>query len=228
MGKAMDTAMTRIMLVDDHALFRKGLRSLLESHEGFSVVAEADDADAAVEAYRRCRPDVVLMDYSLPGESGLEAMRRILEEDGAAKVVMLSAFDFEAQVAECLRAGARGYMSKDSDPGVVFRGIKSVRQGGVALDASYLAALVSDAPADQDGQDGQKVQGTETLTAREREVAALVARGLTNREAAEKLGVSPATVKAHVANILAKLGLHGRTELASWAFANGVADAGRT
>ena len=210
--------MTRIQLVDDHALFRKGMRSLLESHEGIEVVAEASDARTAVEQYASIHPDVVLMDYGLPYEDGLSALRSILALDPEARVVMLSAFDFETQVVDCLRAGARGYLSKDLDPDDVFRGIESVASGGVALTASYLAALVT-------GDDTvSRPKEDDPLTSREREVASLVARGLTNREIAERLTLSPSTVKAHVANILAKLGLRGRTELTSWAFVHGIAE----
>ncbi len=214
--------MTKIMLVDDHALFRKGLRSLIETAPGLSVVAEATDVSGATEAYAQSKPDVVLLDMKLPDGDGLEALKLILSFDHRAKIVMLSAFDFEEQVIACMRAGARGYLSKNLDPDELFRSIETVRSGGVALGATHLTSLLSSNPSP-----GAPKEREHPLTAREYEVAALVAQGKTNREIAGVLLVSPLTVKAHLANILSKLGLRGRVELASWFVARSQLDEAR-
>ena len=204
--------MIRVMLVDDHALFRKGLRSLIETAPGIEVCAETPNVASTVATYRTARPDIVLMDMKLPDGEGLDALNSILLDDPAAKVVMLSAFDFADQVAACMRAGARGYLSKDLDPEELFRSIDTVHAGGVALDASRMTALLSSPRVDRKAEE-------EPLTPRESEVADLVAKGKTNRQIAETLCVSPLTVKAHMASILSKLGLHGRVELAAWVLA---------
>ncbi len=185
--------MTEVMLVDDHALFRKGLRSLIETAPGLSVVAEATDAASAVPTYIETMPDVVLLDMKFPDGDGLDVLRRMLAADPGAKVIMLSAFDFEEQVTACMKAGARGYLSKDLNPDELFRSIETVQAGGIALGASHLSSLLS-------STQGSAHKNRECpLTAREYEVAALVAQGMTNREIAATLFLSPLTIKAHLA-----------------------------
>lgn len=201
--------MIRIMLVDDHALFRKGLCSLIETMPSMKVVGEAASVSETASVFGDARPDIVLMDMKLPDGDGLEAMRTIFTVDPSAKIVMLSAFDFSDQVALCMKAGARGYLSKDLDPQELFRAIETVAAGGVAYGAAQLSAIFAEQPTTIQSRD-------DLLTSRELEVAELAARGRTNREIADTLCVSPLTVKAHLANIFSKLGIHGRVELAAW------------
>lgn len=201
--------MIRIMLVDDHALFRKGLCSLIETMPSMKVVGEAASVSETASVFGDARPDIVLMDMKLPDGDGLAAMRMIFTVDPSAIIVMLSAFDFSDQVALCIKAGARGYLSKDLDPQELFRAIETVAAGGVAYGAAQLSAIFAEQPTTIQSRD-------DLLTSRELEVAELAARGRTNREIADALCVSPLTVKAHLANIFSKLGIHGRVELAAW------------
>ena len=189
----------------------------MEQHAETTVVAEAGSGEKAVPLYAAVRPDIVLMDMRLPGEDGVKTLRRLLELDPGARVVMLSAFDFDAQVVESMRAGARGFLSKDLDPDELFRGIDAVQHGGTALSPYYLAKVMNAAPAEAS-------RDAECLSPREVEVLSLVAKGCTNRQIAETLVISPSTVKAHLGHIMGKLGFHNRVELASYAVTNGLAE----
>lgn len=214
--------MITLMLVDDHTLFRKGLRALIDQNADMEVVAEAESGEEAVEAFKATHPDITLMDMRLPGMDGIQTMECLLEIDARTKVIMLSAFDFDTQVLDSIKRGAAGYLVKNLDPEELFRSINAVYLNGLGISKFHLEKLVNAARQEA----GQKEAQAETdanpesshgLSAREIEVLKLVADGMTNREIADSLCIAQNTVKAHISNIMGKLGLHKRVELATYA-----------
>ena len=203
--------MIKIMLVDDHMLFRKGLRSLLEVRPGFTVVAETGDGESAAELYERHLPDVVLMDVQLPGLDGIHATRLIVQAHPDAHVIILSATDFDDQVQRGIQAGAIGYLAKNLDPEELFRTIELAASGQACLSRERLEQVMGARTRVPAGTTGQ-------LSQRENQVLSLVARGCTNREIADELCISLNTVKTHVSNIMDKLGVRNRVELAAYEF----------
>ncbi len=205
----------RILLADDHPVVRKGIRAMLESEEGMEVVGECADGGQAVRQYAALRPDVTLMDLVMPQMDGIEAIRRILEVDPSARILVLTSFSTDDKVFAALHAGAAGYLLKDSDPDDLLRAIRQVYRGESSLHPAVARKLLSEMtqprpPAESD-----------PLTEREKEVLALVAQGLSNQEIAEKMVVSKATVHSHVSRILAKLQLDSRTQAALYAIQKG-------
>ena len=198
----------RILIVDDHALAREGLKAVLSS-SGFSVVGEAADGPAAIALTQTLRPDV-MMDVRLKGEmDGLEATRRIAALGLPTRVLMLTLHDLPAYVREALTAGAAGYVLKDTAIDDLQAAIVRVAQGQTALPLNLVsAALRAPEPAERDPA------ALSSLTAREREIVGLIAEGMTNKEIGRHLGISPATVKAHVERLIAKLGVTDRTQAA--------------
>ncbi|MFD7923215.1 response regulator [Streptomyces sp. NPDC059740] len=207
-----------MLLVDDHQVVRRGLRTFLEVQDDIEVVGEAADGESGVAAAERLRPDVVLMDVRMPGMDGVEALRRMRELANPARVIVVTSFTERRTVVPALRAGAAGYLHKDVDPDALGDAIRSVHAGHVLLAQDVAAALLSQ----EDGPSGQG-RGP-SLTEREREVLALVAEGRSNREIARALVLSEKTVKTHVSNILMKLDLADRTQAALWAVRNGAGD----
>lgn len=199
----------RILIVDDHALAREGLKAVLTS-SGFSVVGEAADGPAAIALTEALRPDVVLMDVRLKGDmDGLEATRRIAALGLAARVLMLTLHDLPAYVREALAAGAAGYVLKDTAIEDLQAAIVRVAQGQTALPLDLVsAAMRAPEPVERDPT------ALSSLTGREREIVHLIAEGMTNKEIGRSLGISPATVKAHVERLIAKLGVTDRTQAA--------------
>ncbi|MQS08229.1 response regulator [Streptomyces alkaliphilus] len=211
-----DAAPIRVLVVDDHRVVRRGLRTFLEIQEDIEVVGEAADGAEAVERARELRPDVVLLDLRMPGTDGLEALRS-LGAGSDTRVLVITSFTERRSVVPALRAGAGGYLHKDIDPDALAAAIRSVHAGHVLLEPEIARALLSN---DTDGRSGR----SGTLTEREREVLALIARGRANREIARALVLSEKTVKTHVSNILMKLELADRTQAALWAVRNGLAE----
>ncbi|GHB29298.1 DNA-binding response regulator [Streptomyces xanthochromogenes] len=207
----------RVLLVDDHQVVRRGLRTFLEVQDDIEVVGEASDGAEGVARAQELKPDVVLMDVKMPGMDGIEALRKLRELANPAKVLVVTSFTEQRTVVPALRAGASGYVYKDVDPDALAGAIRSVHAGHVLLQPEVAGALLS-----QDEGYGGTGRGT-TLTEREKEVLALIADGRSNREIARHLVLSEKTVKTHVSNILMKLDLADRTQAALWAVRHGVA-----
>ncbi|WP_254812859.1 response regulator [Streptomyces cavourensis] len=207
----------RVLLVDDHQVVRRGLRTFLEIQEDIEVVGEASDGAQGVARTEELRPDVVLMDIKMPGTDGIEALRRLRELDNPAKILIVTSFTEQRTVVPALRAGASGYVYKDVDPDALAGAIRSVHAGHVLLQPEVAGALLA-----QDDAGSGTGRGS-TLTEREREVLGLIADGRSNREIARALVLSEKTVKTHVSNILMKLDLADRTQAALWAVRNGAA-----
>lgn len=213
-----------VLLVDDHAIVRTGLRAYLDTEPGIEVVGEAsggDEALARVNALVRegRAVDVVLMDLQMPGMDGVETTRRLKGAWPQIDVIAVTSFIEEARIRSALQAGATGYLLKDADASDVVDAIRAAMAGEVRLDPAAAAALAAAirAPAAD--------AATASLTPRERDVVVLVARGATNREIGKQLGVAERTARTHVSNILAKLGLASRTQAAMWAVREGLVDA---
>ena len=209
----------RILVVDDHAVVRRGVRSLLESHEGWEVCGEAATGREAVEQSRRLRPDVVVMDLSLPELNGLDATRQILKDAPDTEVLVLTMHHSEELARDVLKAGARGYVLKaDADENLLIA-IDRLRRH-----KPYLTGTVTEFVLDDYVRRGDVApdDALVVVTAREREVIQLVAEGQSNKEAASTLGISVKTVEAHRANIMKKLRLHTVSDLVRYAIRNKI------
>lgn len=209
----------RVLLVDDHAILREGLKALLHLSEDIEVVAEASDGRQAIASVREYSPDVVVMDMAMPGMDGLEATRHIIKERPQTKILVLSQHDNERYVLPILQAGAMGYVLKRSFADELVTAIRTVHRGESfvppALTKMVLANLREQARAVQpDSED--------VLTERETEVLKLVAEGRSSQEIADLLGLSKKTVMCHRANLMAKLGIHNRTELIKYALSQKI------
>ncbi|NHC44545.1 response regulator [Motilibacter aurantiacus] len=205
--------MIRVLLADDHALVRAGLQQLLAAVPDVEVVGAASDGDEAVTMAAALQPDVVLMDLSMPRVDGVEATRRILAQRPDAQVVVLTSFVERERVVGALDAGAVGYLLKDGDPQDVVRGLAAVARGESPLDPKAARALLTT----------RTTRPTVEMTEREREVLSLLAAGLANKQIGRKLGITEATVKAHLTRVYAAIGVMDRTSAAVWAHRNGVA-----
>lgn len=205
----------RVLLVDDHQVVRRGLRTFLEVQDDIEVVGEASDGSEGVARAEELAPDVVLMDVKMPGMDGVEALRKLRELSNPTRVLIVTSFTEQRTVVPALRAGAAGYVYKDVDPDALAGAIRSVHAGHVLLQPEVAGALLS-----QEDSGGQGRTGA--LTEREREVLGLIADGCSNREIARALILSEKTVKTHVSNILMKLDLADRTQAALWAVRHGL------
>ena len=212
--------MIRVALVDDQALFRAGIRMLVDSQPDLEVVAEAGDGAEGVRVIRATRPDVVLMDIRMPVMDGLAATAQLLADPDPPRVVMLTTFDLDEAAARAIRQGASGFLLKDADPELLLAAIRTVHAGSAVIAASathdLFAHFVAPTPAPVPA-------AYRELTEREREIFALAARGLSNAEIAAREYLSEATVKTHISRILAKLALRDRVQLVVFAFEHGLA-----
>ena len=211
--------MIRVVLVDDQALFRAGIRMLVASQPDLEVVGEAGDGKEALDVVRMTRPDVVLMDIRMPVMDGLTATAEILARPEPPRIVMLTTFDLDEAAARDIRQGASGFLLKDADPEFLLAAIRTVHSGSSVIAASATRDLFehfAEAPKPVPAQ-------YTDLTDREREIFALAARGLSNSEIAAREYLSEATVKTHISRILSKLALRDRVQLVVFAFEHGLA-----
>jgi DNA-binding NarL/FixJ family response regulator len=219
----------RVLLADDQPLVRAGLRMLLSTVPDIEVVGEATDGEAAVRLARELTADVVLMDIRMHGIDGLEATRRISADEDLAgvRVVILTTFDIDDYVFEALQAGASGFLLKDAEPEELIRAVRVAAAGDALLSPGVTRRLIADY-ARRPRPRRISSSALETLTEREREVMALVARGLSNEEIARSLVLSPLTAKTHVSRILAKLGARDRGQLVMLAYELGLVQPGES
>ena len=211
--------MIRVIVADDQDLVRTGLRMILQAEPDITVVGDAADGQAALEMVAALDPDVVLMDVRMPRMSGLEATRRLTESGSRARVLVLTTFDLDEYVFEALRGGAAGFLLKTSPADQLITGIRAVAAGDGLLAPSTTRRLIEQFAHQPPAPDHQAMQA---LTPREREVLTLIARGMNNSEIAASLHVEASTIKSHVANILAKLGLRDRTQAVVLAYESGL------
>jgi DNA-binding NarL/FixJ family response regulator len=199
----------RVVIVDDHAVVRSGLQSLLDTAEGIDVVGAASDGSAAIEVVESTTPDVVLMDLSMPGVDGVEATAAITQAHPEVAVVVLTSFSEPSRITAALEAGAIGYQLKDAAPDDLIAAVRAAAVGGAPLDPRAARVLLDRrAPA---------TQGMAALSAREQEVLRLVTAGLANKQIARRLGIAERTVKAHLTNIFGRIDVTDRTQAALWA-----------
>jgi two-component system, NarL family, response regulator LiaR len=201
--------MIRVLIADDHAVVRQGLRTFLDLQEDIEVVGEAADGEEALNAAARLTPDVVLVDLVMPKVEGIEVIRQLGEHAPAARALVLTSFIDDDRLLPVLRAGAAGYLLKDVQPQELVEAIRTVHAGGAVLHPKVAARLLEEVAADP-------------LTPREREVLGLIGRGMANKVIARELSLSEKTVKAHVSSILAKLGVNDRTQAALYAVREGL------
>jgi DNA-binding NarL/FixJ family response regulator len=217
----------RVVVADDQSMVRAGFRSLLNEEPGLEVVGEAADGEQAVAAVRRFRPDVALMDIRMPNVDGLEATRRIVAAGLATRILILTTFDLDEYVYEGLRAGASGFLLKDASPEQLIAAIQVVAEGEAVL-APTVTRRVVEAFARIPAADHGLRAALDSLTAREREVLRLLARGRSNAEVARELIVSEATAKTHVRHVLSKLDLRDRVQAVVFAYESGLVRPGDT
>ncbi len=215
---------TRVLIVDDQALVRRGFRMVLEIERDIEVVGEAADGEEAVARTRDLNPDVVLMDVRMPGVDGIDATRMLTSDDQChAKIIMLTTFDMDDYVYDALQAGASGFLLKDIQPELLVAGIHAVHAGESLLAPTITRKLIesflSRRPASDRVDDAQLA----TLTQRERQTLDLIARGLTNAEIAKTFVISETTVKTHVSRVLTKLDVHDRVHAVIYAYEHGLA-----
>jgi NarL family two-component system response regulator LiaR len=208
----------RVLIADDHAVVRQGLRTFLELQDDIEVVADVADGEAALRAAREHEPDVVLMDLVMPGMGGVEAIRGLREARPEARVLVLTSFLDDEKLFPAVRAGAAGYLLKDVEPAELVRAIRTVDDGEALLHPAVAARLM------EEFAETERPAAEDALTAREREVLQLIARGLPNKLIARDLEIAEKTVKTHVSSILSKLGLTDRTQAALYAVRRGMVE----
>jgi DNA-binding NarL/FixJ family response regulator len=216
-----------VLIVDDQDLVREGLRMLLEAEPDLSVAGEAGDGGEALAQARRLDPDVILMDVRMPGMNGIEATTRLVQGGSRARILMLTTFNLDEYVYHALKAGASGFLLKDTNREQLTSAVRAASAGETLLAPAITRRLIEDfchGPAPGDAAP----TAARRLSERELGVVQLVARGLSNTEIAARLYLSEATIKSHVAHILAKLGLRDRVQVAVFAYENGIVRAGRS
>lgn len=217
----------RVVLVDDQALMRMGFAMVLDAEDDLEVVGEASDGAAALTQVAALRPDVVLMDVRMPGMNGIDATTRIAAEYPETRVLVLTTFDLDEYAFAALRAGASGFLLKDSEPAALVAAIRTVASGDAVVaprvTRRMLDMFAPQLPVSADTVPRQTSHRLEALTPREVEVLAAMARGLSNTEIAEELVVSEATIKTHVGNVLSKLGVRDRVQAVILAYESGLA-----
>jgi two-component system nitrate/nitrite response regulator NarL len=211
----------RLLVVDDHALFRKGVVSLFGETQGFEVVGEAANGQEALEKARELMPDIILMDLSMPVMDGLAATRRIMEEIPYVRIVILTIQEEDQSLFEAIKSGAQGYLLKKIEPQVLFETLRRVAEGEASISGVMAAKLMGEFSR-QAAQQVSAVTNRTELSAREREVLGLVAQGKSNKEIAAAIAIAENTVKNHLKNILEKLHLENRVQAATYALREGL------
>jgi DNA-binding NarL/FixJ family response regulator len=214
--------MTTVLIADDQALVRVGLRKIVENDPETAVVGEAADGEDAVAAANALRPDVVLMDIRMPVLDGIEATRRIVRAQPSTRVLILTTFGLDSYVYDSLRAGASGFMLKDAPPEAITAAVRIVASGDALLAPAVTRAVIEEFARHPPATAPAPPSGIAELTPREQEVLDLLARGLSNSEICERLVISEATTKTHVARILQKLDLRGRVQAVIYAYESGL------
>jgi len=222
----LDSKKLRILLVDDHILFRKGLASLLSYRDDVEIVGEAGDGREALDRARETRPDVILMDVHMPNWTGLQAVRAIKHEMPLVAVIMLTADEQDETLFEAIKSGARGYLFKKLDPETFYQMLDVVARGDVALPLPIMAKILAEFQRPATPQPEEPAQ-REELTAREREVLVQVVTGASNKEIANILGITENTVKKHLQSILDKLHMQNRLQVAVYAVKEGLLNESR-
>jgi DNA-binding NarL/FixJ family response regulator len=207
----------RLLVVDDHAIMRDGIRALLSLHDDIEIVGEASTGQEAIEKTTELNPDVIIMDIAMPGMDGLESTRRILKQNPRARILILTQHDDKEYVLSAIKAGSAGYLPKRALGSELVSAIRAVNRGDSFLYPSAASALITDYRTQ--AQDGDAYS---QLTPREREILKMIAEGLTSREIAEKLFISLKTVMGHRTKLMEKLNLHNRTELIKYAMRKGI------
>jgi DNA-binding NarL/FixJ family response regulator len=218
--------MIKVVLADDQSLVRAGFKALLDAQDDITVVGEAADGEEAVQQAVRERPDVVLMDIRMPGTDGLVATRRIAADDrlGGVKVVILTTFDLDEYVFEAIRAGANGFLVKDTEPTELLRAVRAVVAGDALLSPRVTRRLIEEFATR--AKEPRPAPAVDMLTGREREVVGLVAEGLSNDEIGARLFMSVATARTHVSRAMIKVGARDRAQLVVFAYETGLARPG--
>jgi DNA-binding NarL/FixJ family response regulator len=219
--------MTDVLIADDQALVRVGLRKILENEPEMKVVGEAGDGEEAIAAARGLRPDVVLMDIRMPVLDGIEATRRIVRDRPATRVLILTTFGLDTYVYEALRAGASGFMLKDAPPEEIAAAVRIVASGDALLAPAVTRAVIEEFSRQASARAPAPPAAVAELTAREQEVLDLLFRGLSNPEICKRLVISEATAKTHVARILQKLDLRDRVQAVIYAYETGLVAPGQ-
>lgn len=215
----MNESKIRILIVDDHAVVRKGIQALLATEDDLEVIGEAEDGEEAVELYQVLTPDLLLLDLIMPKVNGIEVIKKIKGDHPGAKILVLTSFAADDQVFPAIKAGALGYLLKDTEPADLIRAIRQVYSG-----ESSLSPTIARKVLDEVFHPAAKELSPDPLTKREVDVLQVLATGKSNRDIAEELSISETTVRTHVSNILGKLHLASRTEAALYALKEGVAN----
>ena len=209
----------RVLIVDDHDIVREGQRALINTEPGMEVIGEAKNGIEAIELADTLQPDVILMDLLMPKKDGIEASEEIKKRNPEARILVLTSFAEDERVFAAIKAGAQGYLMKDSTPQTILKAIREVHNGETSMSPGIAQKLINEVQRKSDSPPTE-----DPLTAREMEVLKLIAKGLLNREIAEKLVISEPTARTHVTNILGKLHLANRTQAALYALREGLAD----
>lgn len=210
----------KVLVVDDHSLFRSGVASVIAAHPDMQVVAEAENGREAIEKAREVQPDIVLMDLYMPVMGGVEATRLLIEAVPQANVLILTISEKDEDLFDAMKAGARGYLLKGADPEELVRAVTHIAQGGVIISPAMAPKLLAEMGVSKEPQKGKGLG----LSPREREILALIADGLTDREIAEELFISVNTAKTHLKNILTKLQVKSRVQIVAYGARAGLLD----